>query len=118
MVILIRLLGILSKLSLDGMFENYFGPYPFWNDGYALVETPYLGMEHQSAIAYGTIFMPGYYGNISYIDDLDFDFIIVHESGHEWWGNSITTNDIADMWVHEGFCTYAEALYVGVYLWI
>ena len=93
-------------------FENYFGPYPFWNDGYALVETPYLGMEHQSAIAYGNNFLPGYYGNISYIDDLDFDFIIVHESGHEWWGNSITTNDIADMWVHEGFCTYAEALYV------
>ena len=93
-------------------FENYFGAYPFWNDGYALVETPYLGMEHQSAIAYGNDFLPGYYGNISHIDGLDFDFIIVHESGHEWWGNSITTNDIADMWVHEGFCTYAEVLYV------
>ncbi|MEC7863835.1 MAG: M1 family metallopeptidase [Bacteroidota bacterium] len=93
-------------------FENYFGAYPFWNDGYALVETPYLGMEHQSAIAYGNDFLPGYYGNTSHIDGLDFDFIIVHESGHEWWGNSITTNDIADMWVHEGFCTYAEVLYV------
>jgi aminopeptidase N len=93
-------------------FENYFGIYPFWNDGYALVETPYLGMEHQSAIAYGNNFLPGYHGNTSHIDGLDFDFIIVHESGHEWWGNSITTNDIADMWVHEGFCTYAEVLYV------
>ena len=93
-------------------FENYFGSYPFWDDGYALVETPYLGMEHQSAIAYGNNFLPGYYGNTSHIDGLDFDFIIVHESGHEWWGNSITTNDIADMWVHEGFCTYAEVLYV------
>ena len=93
-------------------FENYFGTYPFWNDGYALVETSYLGMEHQSAIAYGNDFLPGYHGNTSHIDGLDFDFIIVHESGHEWWGNSITTNDIADMWVHEGFCTYAEVLYV------
>ena len=93
-------------------FERYFGPYPFWDDGYALVETPYLGMEHQSAIAYGNGFLPGYYGNIAYIDSLDFDYIIIHESGHEWWGNSITTNDIADMWVHESFCTYSEALYV------
>ena len=93
-------------------FDNYFGAYPFWNDGYALVETPYLGMEHQSAIAYGNDFLPGYHGNTSHIDGLDFDFIIVHESGHEWWGNSITTNDIADMWVHEGFCTYSEVLYV------
>ena len=93
-------------------FENYFGIYPFWDDGYALVETSYLGMEHQSAIAYGNNFLPGYHGNTSYIDGLDFDFIIVHESGHEWWGNAITTNDIADMWIHEGFCTYSEALYV------
>ena len=93
-------------------FENYFGEYPFWNDGYALVETPYLGMEHQSAIAYGNDYLPGYHGNTSHIDGLDFDFIIIHESGHEWWGNSITSNDIADMWVHEGFCTYSEVLYV------
>ena len=93
-------------------FENYFGEYPFWNDGYALVETPYLGMEHQSAIAYGNDYLPGYHGNTRFIDGLTFDFIIVHESGHEWWGNSITTNDIADMWVHEGFCTYSEVLYV------
>jgi len=93
-------------------FEKYFGAYPFWNDGYALVETPYLGMEHQSAIAYGNDYLPGYHGNTRFIDGLNFDFIIVHESGHEWWGNSITTNDIADMWVHEGFCTYSEVLYV------
>ncbi len=93
-------------------FENYFGAYPYTNDGYALIQTPYLGMEHQSAISYGNNFLPGYYGNIDFIDSLDFDYIIIHESGHEWWGNSITTNDIADMWVHEGFCTYSEALYV------
>jgi len=93
-------------------FESYFGKYPYWNDGYALVEAPYLGMEHQSAIAYGNNYLAGYRGNISYIDSLNFDFIILHETGHEWWGNSITTNDIADMWVHEGFCTYAEVLYV------
>ena len=77
-----------------------------------LLRRPYLGMEHQSAIAYGNDFLPGYHGNTSHIDGLDFDFIIVHESGHEWWGNAITTNDIADMWVHEGFCTYSEVLYV------
>ena len=93
-------------------FEYYFDQYPFINDGYALIETPYLGMEHQSAIAYGNNFLPGYKGNKSFIDGLDFDFIILHETGHEWWGNSITTNDIADMWVHEGFCTYSEVLYV------
>lgn len=93
-------------------FETYFGRYPFWKDGYALVETPFLGMEHQSAIAYGNDYLSGYHGNKQFIAGLDFDFIIVHESGHEWWGNSITTNDIADMWVQEGFCTYAEVLYV------
>ena len=93
-------------------FENYFGKYPYWNDGYALVEVPFLAMEHQSAIADGNNYLAGYRGNISYIDSLKFDFIILHETGHEWWGNSITTNDIADMWVHEGFCTYAEVLYV------
>ena len=93
-------------------FENYFGKYPFWSDGYALVETPYLGMEHQSAIAYGNNYLAGYHGNTNFIAGLDFDYIIIHESGHEWWGNSITTNDIADMWVQEGFCTYSEVLYV------
>ena len=98
--------------SMMSCFENYFGKYPFWDDGYALVETSYLGMEHQSAIAYGNNFLEGYYGNTSFIDGLKFDYIIVHETGHEWWGYSITTNDIADMWVHEGFCTYSEVLYV------
>ena len=93
-------------------FEHYFGPYPFQNDGFSLIETPYLGMEHQSAIAYGNNYLPGYNGNKNFIAGLDFDYIIVHEAGHEWWGNSITTNDIADMWIHEGFCTYSEVLYV------
>lgn len=93
-------------------FEKYFGPYPFWSDGYALVETPYLGMEHQSAIAYGNNFLHGYNGNTKFTAGFDFDYIIIHETGHEWWGNSITTNDIADMWIHEGFCTYSEVLYV------
>ncbi len=93
-------------------FEHFFGPYPFFDDGYALIETPYLGMEHQSGIAYGNNYLPGYNGDKKFISGLDFDFIIVHETGHEWWGNSITTNDIADMWIHEGFCTYAEVLYV------
>lgn len=93
-------------------FEEYFGQYPFINDGFSLVETPYLGMEHQSAIAYGNNYLPGYNGNKKFIAGLDFDYIIVHETGHEWWGNSITTNDIADMWIHEGFCTYSEVIYV------
>ena len=92
------------------VYEVLFGPYPFWDDGYALVETPYLGMEHQSAIAYGNKFMPGYLGR--YPGNMDFDFIVIHESGHEYWGNSVSMNDIADMWIHESFCTYTEALYV------
>ena len=92
------------------VYELLFGPYPFWDDGYALVETPYLGMEHQSAIAYGNKYMPGYLGN--YPGNMDFDFIVIHESGHEYWGNSVSMNDIADMWIHESFCTYTEALYV------
>lgn len=98
------------------VYEKYLGPYPFWNDGYALVETPYLGMEHQSAIAYGNDYKPGYAGSdFSYIG-LNFDYIIIHESGHEWWGNSVSCKDIADLWIHEGFCTYSEALYVeGMY---
>ena len=99
------------KPMLD-CFEKYFGPYPFYKDGYTLIETPYLGMEHQSAIAYGNNYLPGYNGNKQFISGLDFDYIIIHETGHEWWGNSITTNDIADMWIHEGFCTYSEVLYV------
>ena len=93
-----------------GIYEELFGTYPFWNDGYALVETPYLGMEHQSAIAYGNKYKPGYLGR--YPGDMDFDFIVIHESGHEYWGNSVSMNDLADMWIHESFCTYTEALYV------
>ena len=92
------------------VYEELFGPYPFWNDGYALVETSYLGMEHQGAIAYGNQFKKGYLGR--YPANLDFDFIVIHESGHEYWGNSISMNDIADMWIHESLCTYTEALYV------
>ena len=93
-------------------FENIFGKYPFWNDGYALVETPYLGMEHQSAIAYGNEYLRGYKGNTKFTAGFDFDYIIIHETGHEWWGNSITSNDISDLWLHESFCTYSEVLYV------
>lgn len=95
-------------------FEYWFGPYPFYEDSYKLVEADNTGMEHQSNIGYGNFYAFGYrgrdasgtgYGLLS-------DFIIVHESAHEWWGNSITTNDLADMWVHESFANYAEALYV------
>lgn len=93
-------------------YEQYLGEYPFINDGFALVETPYLGMEHQSGIAYGNNYKPGYNGNTNFTSGHTFDYIIIHEAGHEWWGNSITTFDIADMWVHEGFCTYTESLFV------
>ena len=94
-------------------FEHWFGPYPWYADGYKLVEAPYLGMEHQSAIAYGNHFHNGYLGrDFSHTGlGLTWDFIIVHESAHEWFGNSITTKDIADSWVHEGFANYAESLY-------
>ena len=95
-------------------FERWFGPYPWYADGYKLVETPHLGMEHQSAVAYGNGYRNGYRGrDLSGTGlGLTFDFIIVHESGHEWFGNLVTTRDIADMWVHEGFTTYSEALFV------
>ena len=86
-------------------FEYWFGPYPFYKDGYKLVDAPHLGMEHQSAVAYGNAYKNGYLGkDLSGSGwGLKFDFIIVHESGHEWFANNITTKDIADMWVHEGF---------------
>jgi aminopeptidase N len=98
-------------------FEYWFGAYPFYEDGYKLVEAPYLGMEHQSAIAYGNGFQNGYRGrDLSGSGwGLKWDFIIVHESGHEWFANSITTNDIADMWVHEGFTNYSEVLFTEYY---
>jgi aminopeptidase N len=94
-------------------FEHWFGPYPFYKDGYKLVEAPYLGMEHQSAIGYGNRFENGYYGrDLSGTGwGLKWDFIIIHESAHEWWGNSLTASDIADMWIHEGFASYGEGLY-------
>jgi len=95
-------------------FQEKFGTYPFAEDGYKLVETPFLGMEHQSAVAYGNKYKKGYFGkDISESGvGLLFDFIIVHESGHEWFGNSITSKDIADMWIHEAFTTYSEAVLV------
>jgi aminopeptidase N len=95
-------------------FEDWFGPYPFYEDGFKLVETPHLGMEHQSAIAYGNGFQNGYLGrDLSGTGwGLTWDFIIVHEAGHEWFGNNLTTADVADMWVHEGFANYSESLYV------
>lgn len=94
-------------------FEHWFGPYPFYKDGFKLVESPHLGMEHQSAVAYGNGFKNGYRGrDLSETGwGLKWDFIIVHETGHEWFGNSITTKDIADMWVHEGFTNYSETLF-------
>lgn len=94
-------------------FEYWFGPYPFYEDGYKLVQAPHLGMEHQSAVAYGNNFKMGYQGNdLSGTGwGLKFDFITIHESGHEWFGNNITTKDIADMWVHEAFTNYSEALF-------
>lgn len=95
-------------------FQSKFGEYPFKEDGYKLVETPYLGMEHQSAVAYGNYFMKGYMGaDLSGTQlGLLFDYIIIHESGHEWFGNSITSADIADMWIHEGFTMYTEVVYM------
>ncbi|HUP88573.1 MAG TPA: M1 family aminopeptidase, partial [Longimicrobiales bacterium] len=94
-------------------FEKWFGPYPWYEDGYKLVETPHLGMEHQSAVAYGNKYQNGYLGrDLSGTGiGMKWDFIVVHESAHEWWGNNITTKDVADMWVHESFANYAENLY-------
>lgn len=94
-------------------FEHWFGPYPFYEDSYKLVQSPHLGMEHQSAVGYGNKFQNGYLGrDLSGSGwGLKWDFIIVHESGHEWFANNVTTNDIADMWVHEGFTNYSETLF-------
>ncbi|WP_205943143.1 M1 family metallopeptidase [Pedobacter cryotolerans] len=94
-------------------FEYWFGPYPWYKDGYKLVQAPHLGMEHQSAVAYGNQFKKGYLGqDLSGTGHgLKWDYITVHESGHEWFANNITTKDIADMWVHEGFTSYSEALF-------
>lgn len=94
-------------------FEHWFGPYPWYEDGYKLIETPHPGMEHQSAVAYGNGYANGYRGRDLSGTGIGFewDFIIVHESAHEWFGNNITTKDLADMWVHESFGNYAENLY-------
>nr|WP_293834202.1 M1 family metallopeptidase [uncultured Arsenicibacter sp.] len=98
-------------------FEHWFGPYPFYEDGYKLVEVPYLGMEHQSSVTYGNGFRNGYLGrDLSQTGwGLLWDFIIVHESGHEWYANNITYRDIADMWVHESFTNYSENLFTEYY---
>jgi aminopeptidase N len=99
-------------------YEHYFGEYPFDEDGYKLIEVPYAGMEHQPAVAYGNHFENGYYGRdwTGVGISPKFDFIIIHESGHEWFGNSITAQDRSDMWIHEGWTTYMETLYVE-YRW-
>jgi aminopeptidase N len=94
-------------------FEHWFGPYPWYKDGYKLVQAPHLGMEHQSAVAYGNEFKKGYlgYDMSGSGHGMKWDYITVHESGHEWFANNVTTKDIADMWVHEGFTTYSEVLF-------
>jgi aminopeptidase N len=99
--------------SMLKCFEHWFGPYPWYSDGYKLIETPHLGMEHQSGVAYGNKYKNGYSGrDLSGTGEgMKWDFIIVHESAHEWWGNNITVKDHADMWVHESFANYAENLY-------
>ena len=105
-----------AKRTIEAL-EHWFGPYPFYKDGYQLIEAPHLGMEHQSAVAYGNQFKPGYLGR-----DLSgsgwgkkFDFITVHESGHEWFGNNITSKDVADMWIHESFTCYSETLFLDFF---
>ncbi|HWD86533.1 MAG TPA: M1 family metallopeptidase [Mucilaginibacter sp.] len=102
-----------AKRMLEA-FEYWFGPYPFYEDGYKLIEAPHLGMEHQSGTAYGNHFQNGYLGrDLSGTGwGLKWDFITVHESGHEWFGNNITSKDLGDMWIHEGFTNYSESLFV------
>ncbi|MBC3540136.1 M1 family metallopeptidase [Rufibacter sediminis] len=99
-------------------FEHWFGPYPFYEDGFKLIEVPYTGMEHQSAVTYGNGYKNGYRGKDpsgSTGWGMKFDFIIIHESGHEWFANNITYKDIADMWIHESFTNYSENLFVEYY---
>ncbi|MBY0542838.1 MAG: M1 family metallopeptidase [Sphingobacteriaceae bacterium] len=94
--------------------EYWFGPYPFYEDGYQLIDASHTGMEHQSAVSYGNKYKFGYGGRDASGSGwgMKWDFIIIHESGHEWFGNNITTKDLADMWVHEGFTNYSETLFV------
>ncbi|MCH6200750.1 M1 family metallopeptidase [Aquiflexum sp. LQ15W] len=98
-------------------FEHWFGPYPFYEDSYKLVEAPYLGMEHQSSVTYGNGYQNGYRGtDLSGTGwGMKFDFIIIHESGHEWFANNITYKDVADMWIHESFTNYSESLYLDYF---
>jgi len=98
-------------------FEHWFGPYPFYEDSFKLVEVPYLGMEHQSSVTYGNKYMKGYLGkDLSKTGwGLKFDFLIIHEAGHEWFANNITYKDMADMWVHEGFTAYSENIFLDYY---
>lgn len=105
-----------TKLMLKS-FEHWFGPYPFYEDSFKIVEAPHLGMEHQSGIAYGNKFENGYLGrDLSGSGwGLNWDFIIVHEAGHEWFGNNITDKDVADMWIHEAFTAYSETLFTETY---
>lgn len=102
-----------AKRTIEA-FEYWFGPYPFYEDSYKLVEVPYLGMEHQSSVTYGNGYENGYRGgDLSRSGwGLKFDFIIIHETGHEWFANSITNKDVADMWIHEGFTAYSENLFL------
>lgn len=95
------------------VFEHWFGPYPFYEDGFQLIDASHSGMEHQSAVSYGNGYKFGYRGRdpSGFGWGLKFDFIIIHESGHEWFGNNLTTKDLADMWVHEGFTNYSETLF-------
>ncbi|HEX7019285.1 MAG TPA: M1 family metallopeptidase [Gemmatimonadaceae bacterium] len=99
-------------------FEHYFGEYPFAKDGYKLVQVPYSGMEHQSAVTYGNRFANGYLERdwTGVGISPKFDFIIIHESAHEWFGNAVSAADVSDMWIHEGWATYLESLYVE-YRW-
>lgn len=106
-----------AKRTIEA-FEYWFGPYPFYEDSYKLVETPYLGMEHQSSVTYGNSYKNGYNGRNRDMFDFSgtgwgkkWDYIIIHETGHEWFANNITYKDIADMWIHEGFTTYSESLF-------
>ena len=103
-----------APLMLEA-FEYWFGPYPFYEDSFKLVEVPYLGMEHQSSVTYGNKYNNGYLGrDLSRTGwGLMFDFIIIHEAGHEWFANNITNKDVADMWIHEGFTAYSENLYLN-----
>ncbi|WP_298503099.1 M1 family metallopeptidase [uncultured Maribacter sp.] len=98
-------------------FEYWFGPYPFYEDSFKLIEVPYLGMEHQSSVTYGNKYKKGYLGTDLSASGwgLKFDFIIIHEAGHEWFANNITNKDIADMWIHEGFTCYSENLFLDYY---